>query len=129
MRVSGAGLESKPEENKMSNGNGGTGAVGEQAHGIEDQAHGNGNGSNNTQESYFSSTSFGKVCIRGAKKMVTECSSIKTLAMGGFFVMMAIGKIEAMWAVIGILGLIGAREIDFNQIIQVFQGRIGGGGR
>jgi hypothetical protein len=127
MQISGVGLESKPEENRMSNGNGSTGPVGEQAHGIEDQAHGATNG--DTQESYFANTSFRGVCIRGAKKAITECSSIKSLALAGVFGLMAFTKLDAMWGIIGILGLVGAREIDFNQIIQVFQGRIGGGSR
>lgn len=84
----------------------------------------NGNGSVD-QEAYLNTTSLGKICVRGIKKFITEITSIKTLAMGAIVALNYFGKMDSYATIIGILGLIGAKEIDFTQITNIIQSRFG----
>jgi hypothetical protein len=78
-----------------------------------------------SQEQYLATTGFGKVCLRGCKKLVTEITSMKTLAMGAFVGLAAFGKLGDLATVAGILGCIGAKEIDFTQITEIIKTRFG----
>lgn len=78
------------------------------------------------QEGYLASTSLRDVCVRGIKKLITEISSIKTLAMFAIIGLTYFGKMDSIAAVIGLLGLVTAKEIDFNQVINIVQSRFGG---
>jgi hypothetical protein len=77
------------------------------------------------QEAYLNNTSLGKICVRGVKKLVTEISSIKTLAMGAIVGLVYFGKMDSMAGVIGLLGLVGAKEIDFTQVIEIVKSKFG----
>lgn len=79
------------------------------------------------QETYLEKTSLGKICVRGIKKLVTELSSIKTLAMGAIVALNYFGKMDSYATIIGLLGLIGAKEVDFTQVVNIIQSRFGGG--
>jgi hypothetical protein len=80
-----------------------------------------------TQEEYLSGTGLEDICIRGIKKLVTEVTSIKTLAMAGFFALLFLQKLDGMTGVVAILGCLGAKEVDFTQVIEIVKTRFGGG--
>jgi hypothetical protein len=88
-----------------------------------------GNNMADDQETYLSSTSFGKICQRGAKKLITELSSVKSLAMLAIVGLNYFGKLDSYATIIGLLGLVGAKEIDINQVITIIQSKFGGGGK
>lgn len=79
-----------------------------------------------SQETYLSQTKFWDICLRGIKKLITEVSSIKTLAMLAFVALNFFGKMDSYATVIGLLGCIGAKEIDFTQITEIVKSRFGG---
>lgn len=78
-----------------------------------------------SQEEYFSGTGLGTICIRGVKKLVTELTSVKTLAMIAFVGLTAFGKMGDMACVAGLLGCIGAKEVDFSQVVEIVKTRLG----
>lgn len=84
-----------------------------------------------TQEQYLTDTpliwSKNSIVIRGVKKLVTECSSIKSLAMAAIVGLVWFQKMDSMAGVVGLLGLVGAKEIDFSQVVNIIQSRFGGG--
>jgi hypothetical protein len=79
-----------------------------------------------SQEQYLAQTPLKDICIRGVKKLVTEVTSIKTLAMITIGTLNYLGKIDSMSAVVGLLGLVGAKEIDFTEITNIVKSRFGG---
>ena len=78
------------------------------------------------QEKYLQETSFGKIVIRGLKKLITECSSIKSLAMAAIVGLTYFGKMDSLAAVLGLLGLVGAKEVDLTQVIEIVKSKFGG---
>jgi hypothetical protein len=94
--------------------------------------NGNGNGSASggpRQEGYLANTSMKNVCLRGVKKLIVEMTSIKTLALAAMVTMLFLNRIDALYGVIGVVALTGAKEVDFTAIVNIFQSRFGGGGR
>ena len=79
-----------------------------------------------SQEVYLSSTTVKDVCKRGVKKLITECSSTKSLAMVAIVGLTAFGKMGDMAAVVGLLGLVGAKEVDFTEVFNIVKSRFGG---
>lgn len=79
------------------------------------------------QETYLANTPLKDICIRGIKKLVTEVSSVKSLAMLAFVGLNFFGKMDSYATVVGLLGCIGAKEVDFTQIIEIVKSRVGGG--
>ena len=79
------------------------------------------------QETFLANTSLKDICIRGIKKLVTEVSSVKSLAMLAFVGLNFFGKMDSYATVIGLLGCIGAKEIDFSQVVTIIQSKFGGG--
>ena len=78
-----------------------------------------------SQEEFLSKSSIKIVAARGIKKAITECSSIKSLAMVAFVGLTAFGKMDSMACVVGLLGCIGAKEIDLTQITEIIKTRFG----
>jgi hypothetical protein len=79
--------------------------------------------SDQSQEDYLNTASLGKVCARGMKKLVTECSSIKTLAMAATVGLVYFGKMDSMAGMVGLLALVGAKEVDFTEVINIVKSR------
>lgn len=89
----------------------------------------NGNGGKD-QESYLASTPLiwdrkNSIVLRGLKKLTTEITSIKTLAMAAFIGLNYYGKLGDMATVFGVLGCIGAKEVDFTQVVNIIQSKFG----
>jgi hypothetical protein len=78
------------------------------------------------QEAYLKVTSTKDILIRGGKKIITEITSVKTLALGGIFVLLFLQKIDAMWGIIGITTLTGVREIPIDAIVNLYKNKING---
>jgi hypothetical protein len=78
-----------------------------------------------SQEDYLANSTVKDVIFRGIKKMITEVSSMKTLAMVAIVCLNFFGKLDSMSTVIGLLGLIGAKEIDFTQITEIIKNKFG----
>jgi hypothetical protein len=76
-----------------------------------------------SQEDYLATTGLGAVCVRGVKKLVTELSSVKTLAMVAITGLVYFGKMDSMAGVVGLLGLVGAKEVDFTEVINIVKSR------
>lgn len=73
------------------------------------------------QEEYLSNTSFGKIVVRGIKKLVTELTSIKTLFLAFLCVAMAYKWIGDMAGIVGGLATLGVKEVPtevFQAVIQ-----------
>ena len=77
------------------------------------------------QETYLANTPLKQICIRSIKKFATEISSIKTLAMGAIVGLVYLGKMDSFAAIVGLLGLIGAKEVDFTQVVNIIQSKLG----
>lgn len=77
------------------------------------------------QETYLINTPLKDICLRGMKKLITEVSSVKSLAMLAFVGLNFFGKMDSYATVVGLLGCIGAKEIDFTQVIEIVKGRFG----
>lgn len=63
------------------------------------------------------------IVLRGLKKLTTELTSVKTLAMIAIVGLVYFGKMDSYAGMIGLLGLVGAKEIDFNQVVNIIQSR------
>ena len=74
------------------------------------------------QESYLKTAKMKDILIRGFKKMLTELTSVKFLAMGGIFCLLIYGKVDSLAGIVGILAILGIRDLP-ESIIQ----KIGGG--
>jgi hypothetical protein len=63
------------------------------------------------QEIYLEKTGFKLIIVRGMKKVITELTSIKTMALVGVFSLLATGKIDSWAGIAGILTLVGIRDL------------------
>lgn len=77
------------------------------------------------QETYLTNTPLKDICVRGIKKLVTEVSSVKSLAMLAFVGLNFFGKMDSYATVVGLLGCIGAKEIDFTQVVEIVKSKFG----
>lgn len=74
------------------------------------------------QETYLKTAKVKDILVRGFKKMLTELTSIKFLAMGGIFCLLIYGKVDSLAGIVEILAILGIRDLP-ESIIQ----RISGG--
>jgi hypothetical protein len=79
-----------------------------------------------SQEDYLAQTKLTGICMRGIKKLITEVSSMKTLAMAAFIGLNYMGKMDSLYTMIGVLGCVGAKEVDFTQITEIIKNKFGG---
>ena len=77
------------------------------------------------QEKYLQETPLKRIVIRGLKKLITECSSSKSLAMVAIVGLVYFGKMDSWAAVVGLLGLTGAKEVDFTQVVEIVKSKLG----
>jgi len=73
------------------------------------------------QENYLQKATFKEIIIRGTKKVLTELTSVKFLAMCGIFALMAYNKIGDVAGIVGILAILGIRDLP-ESIIQKING-------
>jgi hypothetical protein len=78
------------------------------------------------QEDYLAKTLIGAICLRGIKKLITELTSIKTLALAAMIILLFFKRVDSMWGIMGVLALTGAKEIDFTQVINIIKDKWGG---
>ncbi len=74
------------------------------------------------QEEYLKTVGFKEIIIRGFKKMLTELTSVKFLAMGGIFCLLIYGKVDSLAGIVGILAILGIRDLP-ESIIQKISGK------
>lgn len=79
-----------------------------------------------SQEEYLNQTKLKDIFLRGIKKLITEVTSIKTLAMMAFVGLNYMGKMDSYATMIGVLGCVGAKDIDFTQVTEIIKNKFGG---
>ncbi len=73
------------------------------------------------QEAYLKTVGVKEIIIRGVKKMLTELTSVKFLAMGGIFCLLVYGKVDSLTGIVGILAILGIRDLP-ESIVQRISG-------
>jgi hypothetical protein len=88
--------------------------------------NGNGDGDlTKDQEAVLASTRLDQLLLRGLKKVILEVTSVKTWIMAAIIILLFYGKIDPMWAIVGLMGLTGAKELDINQVVEIVKMKFG----